>query len=174
MRCSAPTEELVDESNAESFGHFLESSYGEAGWTCGILFAGLPGRRDWRCYLASDESGLIAAGAMFMHYEMPQFVFAGAIEETLGRGALKAMLRRSIEDVRAEAGKRRFMAPDGIFAFTDEPLDCPENLSPGARNLVHAGFRLVDVRDIWQPPEELLAEEDEDEWEDGGDFEFSP
>ncbi len=39
---------------------------------------------------------------------------------------------------------------------------------------MRAGFRLVDTRTVWQPPEELLApekekeDEDEDEW-GGGD-----
>ncbi|HZK16130.1 MAG TPA: hypothetical protein VFC52_06045 [Solirubrobacterales bacterium] len=161
-------EELVDESNAETFGIFLEAGYGDAGWVDSGVFVGLPGQREWRCYLASDESGTIAAGAMLMHYEMPQLVFAGNIEETRGRGACKALLRRCIEDVRVASQQRRFSVPDGIFAFTDEPLGCPDDLSPGARNLVHAGFRLVDVRDVWQPPEELIAEEDavEDEDED--------
>jgi hypothetical protein len=37
-----------------------------------------------------------------------------------------------------------------------------------ARNLLRAGFRLVDVRTVWQPPEELIApaegEDEEGEW----------
>ncbi len=51
-------------------------------------------------------------------------------------------------------------------------------LSAGARNLLRAGFRLVDVRTVWQPPEELIApaedEEGEEEWggedEDGDEY----
>ena len=32
----------------------------------------------------------------------------------------------------------------------------PRRPSAGARNLMRAGFRLVDTRTVWQPPEHLL------------------
>jgi|GEM_PF-3782936 len=31
-----------------------------------------------------------------------------------------------------------------------------EGVHSGARNLLRAGFRLVDVRSVWRPPEELV------------------
>ncbi len=43
-----------------------------------------------------------------------------------------------------------------VFAITEETFECPAELSPGARNLMRAGFRLVDTRTVWQPPEQLL------------------
>ena len=46
--------------------------------------------------------------------------------------------------------------PRKVFAITEETFECPAELSPGGRNLMRAGFRLVDTRTVWQPPEELL------------------
>jgi hypothetical protein len=43
-----------------------------------------------------------------------------------------------------------------VFAITEETFECPAELSPGGRNLMRAGFRLVDTRTVWQPPEQLL------------------
>jgi hypothetical protein len=155
-------EELVDESNAETFGIVLDAAYATERANHGF-FMGLPGRHDWRAYLAVDETGPLAAAATMMHYEVPQLAFAGAMEETRGRGAHKALLHRRIEDVRAADDGRIYSGPQGIFAITEESLAWPDHLSPGACNLVHAGFRLLDVRTVWQPPEELIAGDEEDE-----------
>ncbi|HMB54771.1 MAG TPA: hypothetical protein VKU40_15745, partial [Thermoanaerobaculia bacterium] len=132
-------------------------------WSNGFI-TGLLGRREWRTYLARDESGPIAAAATMMHFEKPQLAFAGTDEQCRGRGAHLALLQRSIEDARdAGAGQ--------LFAVTEESLECPEDLSAGARNLVRAGFRLLDVRTVWQPPEELLAPEGRDEEDEEGEGE---
>jgi hypothetical protein len=159
-------EELAGEEMAETFTNILESAYGLK-WAGGFI-VGLPGRRDWRTYVAGDESGPLAAAATMMHYEKPQLAFAGTVEQCRGRGAHLALLHRRIEDARAAGASQ-------IFAVTEETPECPEALSPGARNLVRAGFGLLDVRTVWQPPEELLAperrgeedEEDEEEWGGG-------
>lgn len=50
-----------------------------------------------------------------------------------------------------------------LFAITDESLQFPEAISPGARNLVRAGFHLVDTRSVWRPPEELIGPWDDNE-----------
>lgn len=147
-------EELDDEELLEAFGHVLARPYGLE-WSNGFI-TGLLGRREWRTYLARDESGPMAAAATMMHFEKPQLAFAGTDEQCRGRGAHLALLQRSIEDARdAGAGQ--------LFAVTEESLECPEDLSAAARNLVRAGFRLLDVRTVWQPPEELLAPEGRDE-----------
>lgn len=150
-------EELAGEGMIETFAHMLAPAYGLE-WSNGFI-VGLPGRRHWRTYIARDEDGPLAAAATMMHHEMPQLAFAGVDEQCRGRGAHLALLHRRIEDARAAGA-------DGLFAVTEETLECPETLSTGARNLARAGFELLDVRTVWQPPEELLAPE-RDEEEDG-------
>ena len=91
------------------------------------------------------------------------------IGQCRGRGGHLALLHRRLEDIAAAPAPAR-----EIFAITEESLECPGVLSAGARNLLRAGFRLRDVRVVWQPPEDLLTpeKEDEDEHEDewgGGD-----
>jgi hypothetical protein len=152
-------EELVDESMIETFSHMLAPAYGLK-WSGHGFIVGLPGKRDWRTYVASDSEGPLAAAAMFMHYETPQLAFAGTPEEGRGGGAHMALLHRRIEDARAAGAGQ-------LFAVTEESLDCPHTVSPGARNLLRAGFQVVGIRTVWQPPEELIAgEEDEEDEED--------
>ena len=43
-----------------------------------------------------------------------------------------------------------------VFAITEETFECPAELSAGGRNLMRAGFRLVNTRTVWQPPGDLL------------------
>ena len=161
-------EELVDESMIETFACVMAPAYG-FDWLGNDFFVGLPGERDWRTYLAYDDSGSIAAAATMGHYDMPQLGFAGTLEQCRRRGGHLALLHRRLEDIAAAPAPAR-----EVFAITEESLECPGVLSAGARNLLRAGFRLCDVRVVWQPPEELLApqREDEDEHEDewgGGD-----
>jgi hypothetical protein len=147
-------EEVLEDSMAETFSNALATPYGLE-WTGEGFFIGLPGRRGWRTYVAADREGPLAAAAMMMHHEAPQLAFAGTVEECRGRGAHMALLHRQIEDACATRGASQ------LFAFTEESLECPESLSPGARNLLRAGFRLVETRSVWQPPEELIANPNE-------------
>lgn len=153
-------EELEGEEMIEGFTNILSPAYGLGLLSSsGCFFVGLPGRRHWRTYIAYDETGAVGAAATMMHHEMPQLAFAGAIEECEGRGGHLALLHRRVEDARAAGAEQ-------VFAVTEEGPECPETLSAGARNLVRAGFRLLDVRAVWQPPEELLAPEPEEDEED--------
>lgn len=166
-------ERLVDEAEAETFDYFLEAGYGVE-HAVGSFFMGLLGRREWRCYMASDETGPLASAAMMMHCEVPQLVFAATAENARCRGGHAALLHRAIEDIRASADGRPLSRPQGIFAITEEALalERPDSLSPGARNLIRAGFRLAGIRTVWQPPAELVAPGDDDEEgsdEDPGD-----
>ena len=159
---------LEGESMVETFSNVLAPSYGLE-WTGEGFIVGLPGRFDWRTYVAADETGSIAAAATMMHIDRPQLGFAGTLPACRRRGGHLALLHRQIEDVSATRSSQ-------LFAITDESLAFPEILSPGARNLVRAGFRLVDVRSVWRPPEELIGpwddEDDEEDWpgdDDGPD-----
>lgn len=160
-------EEIVDESMVETFGCIMSPAYGFDPLAC-AFFTGLPGQRDWRTYIAADDSGAIAAAATMMDHERPQLGFAGTLEQCRGRGGHMALLHRRLEDLAPTRASE-------VFAITQESLDFPAvDLSAGARNLLRAGFRLRDVRTLWQPPEELLdprepdEDEDEDGWDDGG------
>lgn len=152
----------VDEITEELEGFTDFFAEGDPFWTGNSFLAGLPGRRDWRSYIAVDaknEEG-IGAAAMMLHYQVAQLGFAGTYESKRGMGAHMALLHRRIVDALA-AGSRQ------IFAVTEEPLDYPESESAAARNLVRAGFGLAAARTVWRPPEDLLAdvESDEDEGE---------
>ncbi len=150
---------LAGESMVETFSHLLAPAYGLE-WTGEGFIVGLPGRRDWRTYIASDSEGPFAAAAMMMHYDAPQLGFAGTVEECRGRGAHMALLHRQLEDARATGASE-------LLAITEESLECPSTLSAGARNLLRAGFALVAVRTVWQPPEELIAPAEDEEGEEG-------
>ena len=149
---------------SEGFGDLLSSGYG-MNWTGEGFFIGLPGRREWRSYIAVDaekEDG-IGAATMLLHYEVAQLGFASTYESAQGMGAHLALIRRRIVDARA-AGARQ------LFAVIDEPLDYPTSDSAAGRNLVRAGFRPASARPLWRPPDELIDDgEDDDGFEDGPD-----
>jgi hypothetical protein len=161
-------EAMQGESKIETFCNLLSPSYGLE-WMGEGFIIGLPGRPDWRTYIAADESGPIAAAAMFMHYDSPQLGFAATVPGCRRRGGHTALLHRQIEDAGAAGASQ-------VFAFTDETLGFPEAISPGARNLIRAGFHPVDSRSVWRPPEELIGpwddeddEDEDDDWGRGGD-----
>ena len=150
-------DELTEE--VEGFGEMLAPSYGMGLFEHGF-FVGLPGRRDWRSYIALDEEECaIGAATMMLHYQVAQLGFAATHEASRGKGAHMALLRRRILDALA-AGSR------SLFAITEEGLDFPESESVGARNLIRAGFGLAATRTVWRPPEHLLADDEDDRRED--------
>ncbi len=166
-------EEIVEEG--EGFSYFL--SNGDHFWAGNGFVDGLPGRRDWRSYIAIDaekDEG-IGAATMMLHHRVAQMGFVSTCESARGKGGHLALLRRRIVDALA-AGARE------LFAVTEESLDFPDSVSPPARNLVRAGFSLAAARSVWRPPEDLVAkadDEDEDEelngddgLDDDHDFEF--
>jgi hypothetical protein len=157
-RLSAPPRfEVVDRDEFdEGFSTFPEEGFG-LDLIAGCFFGGLPGRESWRCYVAIDEEeGPVASASMLLHFQFAQLAFAATTEPARGKGAHLAMLRRRILDAHA-AGCRT------VFAETEEPLDLSDAPSPGARNLVRAGFTQTSVRRIWRPPEARGEEGEEDD-----------
>jgi hypothetical protein len=131
---------------AEGFGHLIGEGM-ELQLMAQTFFDSLPGRPDWRSYLAIDEQGRpIAAATMMCHYEFAQLGFVGTGARDRGRGAHLALLHRRILDA---AGARCHT----LFADTEESLDDLDGPSPAARNLVRAGFGQVSVRPVWRLPE---------------------
>ena len=143
----------------EGFSDFFAAGY-DMDWIGeGYLF-GLPGRLDWRSYIAVNEDReSIAAASMMLHHEVAQLGFASTFESDRRQGAHLALLHRRIVDALA-AGSRKF------FAVTEEPLDYPDSVSAGARNLFRVGFALGSMRGLWRPHEDLVAAEKDDEDED--------
>jgi hypothetical protein len=155
----------VDEhtEEGEGFSTHVSRGYGME-WTGHGFFIALPARHRWRTYVAVDaerEIGIGAAATM-RHHQVAQLGFASTVEDERGRGVHAALIRRRLEDALA-AGARR------VFAIVEEPLELPEADSPAARNLLRAGFAPAATRTVWKPPEELLADDDEDEWDEDGD-----
>lgn len=145
---SPPSEIEVDEWTEETEGFSgLFSQALELDWLSNPFFDGLPGRRDWRCYVAYDPALDLATGAgiMMHHYEVAQLGFVATIEEGQGRGAHMALLHRRIVDAAATGARL-------IFADVELPTGaaCPSSAS--ARNLIRAGFSLAGVRPVWRPP----------------------
>ncbi len=165
----------IDEHSeeVEGFSELFVAGYG-LGSTANDFFAGLPGRRRWRSYIAFDpetEYGMGAATTMLHPEQIAQLGFAATCGEYRGRGVHSALIRRRVADAIA-AGART------ILAVAEEPLDYPSEESTAAANLARAGFAPRDMRTVWRPPEHLLADEEgedederDDDWgEDGDDW----
>jgi hypothetical protein len=97
------------------------------------VFARLPGRDGWHCYLALVDENPAAAAAMLVDGEVAQFGLAATLEPAHGTRAGLALLRRAIEDGVA-LGVRRFVAEVGT-SDEDGPL-------AARRDLRDAGFTL--------------------------------
>jgi hypothetical protein len=139
-----PEIEVVEVTEfTEGFGSFTGEGFGLQ-LMGQNFFDNLPGRPTWRSYVAiDDDERPIASATMMGHFEVTQLGFAATKERDRGRGAHTALLHRRIADV-AVAGHART-----IFADTEEPLEDDDGPSPGARNLVRAGFGQVSVRSVW-------------------------
>jgi hypothetical protein len=160
-----PGIEIVElDEFTEGFSDFAGEGF-ELDPSAHTFIGGLPGRDSWRCYVALDEDEWPVAGAtMLLHYDVAQLGFAATKEAARNKGFHLALLRRRILD----APRARCQH---LFAETEEPLDDLDGPSPGARNLVRAGFKQVAVRPVWQPPredpdDEAPEDEDDEELED--------
>lgn len=95
------------------------------------VFARLPQRDGWHCYLALVDGNPAAAAAMLVDGKLAQFGLAATLEPAHGSRAGLALLRRAIEDGIA-VGARRFLADVGT-GDEDGPL-------AARRDLRDAGF----------------------------------
>ncbi len=95
------------------------------------LFAGLPGRPGWRCYVAQVDGAPLACGAMFLDGEIAELGIGGTLEGGRRRGCQLALLRRRIEDA-AAAGARTL--------FVETGARVPGHPSSSYGNILRAGF----------------------------------
>lgn len=122
------------------FGTIAAVGFGMPAWGAG-LFAHLPGRDGWRCYVAEVDGEAQACAAILIEGDVAEFGIAATLEGARGRGCQTALLHRRILDA-AEAGCRT------LFVETGERV--PERPSASYRNILKAGFEEAYLRPNWR------------------------
>jgi hypothetical protein len=131
----------LDGASEEPFGMIAATGFGLPAWGA-ALFAGLPGREGWRCYVARVEGEPQACAAMLVDGAIAELGIAATLEPARGRGCQLALLRRRILDA-AAAGC------ETLFVETGERV--PGQPSPSHRNILRAGFEQAYLRPNWVP-----------------------
>ena len=142
-RFAAPGEvEVVEltEPGQEPFGMIAATGFGLPAWAS-VFFAELPGRSDWRCYVARLDDATQACAAMHIHGGLAEFGIAATLEPARGRGCQLALLHRRILDA-VDAGCHT------LFVETGERV--PDRPSASFRNILRAGFEEAYLRPNWQ------------------------
>jgi len=147
-RFPAPEGVEVVELNAGTtapFGSIAATGFGLPSWAAS-LFATLPGREGWRCYVAKVNEEPQACAALFVDGDIAELGIAATLEPARGRGCQLALLRRRILDA-AAAGCQT------LFVETGERV--PELPFASYRNILRAGFEEAYLRPNWQRPTEV-------------------
>jgi hypothetical protein len=147
-RFSVPDDvEVVELSAAdeEPFAAIVAAGFGLPAWGA-ELFAQLPGRPGWRCYVAKLDGVAQAAAAMFLDAGLAELGMAATLEPGRRRGCQLALLGRRIRDAAGEGC-------DLCFVETGERV--PERPSNSYRNILRAGFEEAYICPNWgaSPPE---------------------
>jgi GNAT superfamily N-acetyltransferase len=141
-RFATPDVEVVELASGEEapFGAIAAAGFGLPAWA-GDFFAHLPGRKDWRCYVARIDGESQACAAMLIDGDVAEFGVAATLEPARGRGCQLALLRRRIVDA-AAAGC------ETLFVETGERV--PNRPSTSYRNILRAGFEEAYLRPNWK------------------------
>ena len=131
---------VTDET--EPFGMIAATGFGLPPWAS-ALFAGLPGRPGWHCYLACVDGEAAACAAMFIQSGIAELGVAATLEPARGRGCQTALLHRRITDA-ATAGCQTLSVKTGERT--------PGRPSTSYGNILRAGFKETYLRPNWQPP----------------------
>ncbi|MFL5832390.1 MAG: GNAT family N-acetyltransferase [Solirubrobacterales bacterium] len=126
----------------EPFGAIAALGFGMPAWGA-ELFANLPGRDSWRCYVARVDGKACGCGAMVIEDGIAELGIGATLEDVRGRGCQTALLRRRISDA-AEAGCRTLLVETGERV--------PDRPSASYRNILKAGFAEAYLRPNWQRP----------------------
>ena len=130
----------IGTGDEEPFGAIAALGFRVPAWGS-ELFAHLPGRAGWRCYVARIGGEAQACAAMLVEDGIAEFGIAATLEGARGHGCQTALLHRRILDA-AEAGCRT------LFVETGERV--PERPSASYRNILRAGFEEAYLRPNWQ------------------------
>jgi hypothetical protein len=122
------------------FGMIAATGFGLPAWAS-ALFAELPGREGWHCYVARVDGETQACGAMLVDGTVAELGIGATLGPARRRGCQLALLRRRIVDA-AEAGCGT------LFAETGEREE--DRPAGSYRNLLRAGFREAYLRSNWQ------------------------
>jgi len=126
----------------EPFGTIAALGFGMPAWGAD-LFAHLPGREGWRCYVARIGGEAQACGAMLIEDGIAELGIGATLEEARGRGCQTALLHRRIRDA-AVAGCHTLLVETGERV--------PDRPSASYRNILKAGFEEAYLRPNWQRP----------------------
>jgi GNAT superfamily N-acetyltransferase len=132
----------VASPDQEPFGAIAALGFGMPAWGA-ELFAHLPGRDGWRCYVARVDGEARGCGAMVIEDGIAELGIGATLEEARGRGCQTALLRQRIVDA-AKAGCRTLLVETG-----ERVADRP---SASYRNILKAGFEEAYLRPNWQRP----------------------
>jgi GNAT superfamily N-acetyltransferase len=132
--------EVTDEAQ-ELFGMIAATGFGMPAWAA-TFFAQLPGREDWRCYVAKIDGESVACGAMLLDDGIAEFGIGATLESARRRGCQLALLHRRIVDA-AKAGCHTLLVETGK-RVADRP-------SSSYRNILRAGFEEAYLRPNWKP-----------------------
>jgi GNAT superfamily N-acetyltransferase len=133
--------EVVEVTDPEQapFGMIAATGFGLPAWGASF-FADLPGRGDFRCYVARVDGETQACAAMLLQGGVAEFGIAATLEPARGRGCQRALLHRRILDA-AASGCRT------LFVETGERVrDRP---SASYKNILRAGFEEAYLRPNW-------------------------
>ena len=130
----------VTTPDQEPFGTIAALGFGMPAWGAG-LFAHLPGRDGWRCYVARVDGEAQGCGAMVIEDGVAELGIGATLEAARGRGCQTALLRRRIVDA-AEAGCHTLLVETGERV--------PGRPSASYRNILKAGFEEAYLRPNWK------------------------
>jgi GNAT superfamily N-acetyltransferase len=126
----------------EPFGTIGALGFGMPAWGA-ELFAHLPGRDGWRCYVARVDGEACGCGAMLIEDGIAELGIGATLEEARGRGCQTALLHRRISDA-AAAGCHTLLVETGERV--------PGRPGASYRNILKAGFEEAYLRPNWQRP----------------------
>jgi GNAT superfamily N-acetyltransferase len=131
----------VGPEHGEDFARIVAEGFGMSSGTIPLL-AALAGRSPWQVFLAFDGAEPAAAAALLVDGDAAWFDWAATRPEFRRRGCQGALLSRRVEAA-LEAGCRRM--------FTETGEAAPGDPQHSYRNILRAGFELLDVRENWVP-----------------------
>jgi len=140
-RFKPPAVEVVElgADSEEPFGMIVATGFGAPAWAA-AMFASLPGREGWRCYVALVDGVPQACAATLIDGGVAELGLAATLEPARGQGCQLALLHRRIVDC-GEAACRL------LFVETGERV--PNRPSASYRNILRAGFEEAYLRPNW-------------------------